>query len=116
MREWAMADIVQQDGYGNRFLLFGADIVALALQGFNSEAHQVHGTQSMVKACVQGTWINQVRHAQLFDVAQPLKIRMLHQVEYQFGWDADKTVNRIVDNFLFVQDEEYATKMLNLGK
>ena len=38
---------------------------------------------------------------------------MLNKVEYQLGWDADKTVYRIVYDFLFIQGVICATKMLN---
>lgn len=40
---------------------------------------------------------------------------MLHQIEYQLGWDADKTVNGVVYYLLFIQNKVYATKMLNYG-
>jgi len=74
-----------------------------ATQGFERGIHQIHGTQSMVKTSMQSAGINQVRHAQLFDVSQPLKIGVCYQVEDQFGWDGDKAVYRIVYNFLFIQ-------------
>ena len=28
---------------------------------------------------------------------------MFNQIKYQFGWNADKSVNGIVYNFLFIQ-------------
>ena len=67
----------------------------------------------MVKAGMQRAGVYQVRHAQLFDIAQTLKVRMLNKVKYQFCWDADKTVYRIVYDFLFIQWAKCCAKMLN---
>jgi len=63
----------------------------------------MHSTQSMVKTGMQRTGINQMGHAQLLYVPQPLKIGMFNKVEHQLGWYAYKSVNRIVYYFLFIQ-------------
>ena len=38
----------------------------------------------------------------LLDPAEPLEIRVLHDVEMQLGGDLDKSVYRIVDDFLLI--------------
>ena len=63
----------------------------------------MHCAQGMMKTGMQRAGINQMRHPHLLNIAQPLKIGMFNKVEYQFRWDADKTVNRVVDYFLFIQ-------------
>jgi len=40
---------------------------------------------------------------------------MFYQVEYQVGRDTDKSVNRVVYNFLFIQCIFLGTKMCNKG-
>jgi len=67
----------------------------------------------MVKTGMQRAGVNQVRHAQLFDIAQTLKVRMLNKVKYQLGRDTDEPVNRVVNDLLFIQCWFYATKVLN---
>ena len=63
----------------------------------------MHGTQGMMKTGMQSAGINQVRHAQLFDVTQPLEIRMLDKIENQVWRDTYKAVNRVVNYFLLIQ-------------
>ena len=75
----------------------------------------MHGTQRMVKTRMQRTGINQVGHAQLLNIPQPLKVRMLNKVEHQFRRDADKAVNRVVYNLLFIQSVVMQAKMKNKG-
>ena len=52
---------------------------------------------------MQRAGIYQVRHAQLFNIAQTLEIGMLDQVEHQLRGNADKPVNRVVYDLLFIQ-------------
>ena len=84
-----------------------------ATQSFDGQAHQVHGAKSVMKPCVQSAGIDQMRHSQLLDIAQPLEIRVLNKVEYQLGGDTDKTINRVVNYFLFVQLKICSAKMSN---
>ena len=72
-------------------------------QRFDSHSHQVHGAERVMKTGMQRAGIYQVRHAQLLNVPQPLKIGMFNKIEYQLRRDTDKAVNRIVNYFLFVQ-------------
>jgi hypothetical protein len=55
-----------------------------------------------MKTGVQSTWINKMCEAELFDSSQTLKIRMFDQIEMQFVRNTDKSVNRIIEDFLFV--------------
>ena len=70
----------------------------------------------MMETGMKGAGVNKVGHAQLFDITQALKIRVLYQVKYQPRRDADKPVNRVVNDLLFIQCLYYATKVLNSGK
>ena len=56
-----------------------------------------------MKTGVQRAGIYQVGHAQLLDIPQTLKVRVFNQIEHQLGWYTDKSVNRVVYNFLFIQ-------------
>jgi hypothetical protein len=68
----------------------------------------------MMKTGVQSAGVNQVRHAQLLDVPEPLKIRVSNQIKYERRGDIYKAVDGIIDDFLFVQsyaDKLYGTKI-----
>ena len=54
----------------------------------------------MVKTRMQGTRIYQVGETYLFDAAQALKIGMFDQLKQGSGGDTDKTINRIIHDFL----------------
>ncbi len=56
-----------------------------------------------MKTGMQSAGIYEMRHAQLFDITQALKVWMGYKVKYQFGRDTDKTVYRVVYYFLFIQ-------------
>lgn len=85
-------------------------------KGFNSRAHEVHGTQGMMKAGMQCAGINQVRHAQLFNVTKPLKTGVFNQIVHQFRRDGDKSVNRVVNDLLFIQWAYNNANVSNYGK
>ena len=57
----------------------------------------------MMKTCVQSTGINQICEAKLLYSPQALKITMLNDVEDEIVGYIDESVNRIIKNFLFVQ-------------
>ena len=97
----SMPDIMEEDGNGNGFGFLGAHFNFLGPQRFQGLAHQVHGAQGMVKTGVVSAGIDQMRHTQLPDPAKSLEVRMFHQFENQVVGHGNKTVNRIVDNFLF---------------
>ena len=54
--------------------------------------HQVHRTQGMVKSGMEGTWIYEVRHAQLLDPTKSLKIGVIYNVVNKFVWNTNKPV------------------------
>ena len=110
-----MANIMQQNSDDNRLLFYFRNLVPFIAQCFNGHTHQVHSAQRVMKTGMQRAGINQVRHAQLFNVSQPLKIWVLYQVENQVGGDADEAVNRVVYYFLFVQSVVLQAKMANKG-
>jgi hypothetical protein len=60
----------------------------------------------MLKPGVVCTGINQVRHAQLLDMPQSLKVGVRYNIEDQLAFDADETVNRIVNDLLFIQGKQ----------
>ena len=51
-----------------------------------------------------------MRHPQLLNVAQALKVWVVYQVINQFGWYADEPVNRVVDDFPFIQSSIFWQK------
>lgn len=57
----------------------------------------------MLKPRVNRPGVYHISKAQLFYVAQPLKVRMGNDVEYQLTFDVNKPVQRIVNYFVFVQ-------------
>jgi hypothetical protein len=63
----------------------------------------MHRAKRMLKTGMHCTRINVVAQSQLTDMSKPLKIRVRDDVKDQFTLDMDKTVNGIIDDFLFVQ-------------
>ena len=100
MAKRSVANVVQQ--YGNlRGLLFRrSDFDALAAQNLNGLQHQMHGTEGMGQPRMGGSWINQVGHAQLSDIAKPLEEGMIYQAKYQLGLQSYKAVQGIVKDFV----------------
>src|SRR5690606_22021376 len=103
MRKWPVPDIMEQDRDGYCFFLLFCYIAALASKCFDCKAHEMHSAQSMMEACMQCAGVNQMGHTQLFYIAEPLEIGMLYKVEYQFGRNTDKSVNRVVYYFFLIQ-------------
>ena len=50
-------------------------------------------------------------HAQLFDISEPLEIRVLNEVEHQVGRNTDKPIDRVVYDLLFIQSDVMRAKM-----
>ena len=57
-----------------------------------------------MKTCVFGTRVYKAAKAELFDIAEPLKIGMLNQVVNEFILYRDEPIHRVVNDFLFVQN------------
>ena len=49
-----------------------------------------------------GARVNEVTQAQLLNATQALKVRVLENIENNFVWQRNKTVNWVVYNFLLV--------------
>lgn len=62
-----------------------------------------------MKARVVGTGINVIGQSELRDSAQPLKIRMLNEVENQVKGNGDEAVNRVVENLMFIERWQWKT-------
>lgn len=69
----------------------------------------MHRTERVVKARVVGTGINVIGQSELRDSAQPLKIRMLNEVENQVKGNGDEAVNRVVENLMFIERWQWKT-------
>jgi hypothetical protein len=52
-----------------------------------------------MKTGMKRSRINQMSESQLFNPSKPLKPRVFNQREKQPVWDADKSMNRIVEYF-----------------
>ena len=100
--EGAVADVVQQDG-GQRGLAFGRrNRHALVLERAQGQRHEVHGPQRVVEARVQRPRVHKTREAELLDAPQPLEIRVFDEVKQELRRDGNETVNRVVENLLFI--------------
>ena len=100
IREGGMAQIVQEDGHQAGATVIGAEAVTLVGQYIQGLLHQVHGTEGMGQPRMGGSWINQVGHAQLTDIAKPLEEGMIYQAQYQLGLQSYKAVQGIVKDFV----------------
>ena len=107
--------VVEQNGQGSRLKFLICNVVALAAQQLDGASHEVHGTKAMRKTRVVGSGIHQIGHADLFDTPKPLEIRMFDNVEMQFVRNADETVNRVVEDFLFVRGSHLSLKICRKG-
>lgn len=58
----------------------------------------------MMKTGVKCAGINDIGKSQLPDTPQPLKVRMVYQIIEQIGGYGNKPVNRVIDNFPFIQN------------
>ena len=61
----------------------------------------MHCPNSMVKTSVQCARVNQIGHAQLFNMAQSLKIGMIDKVVDQVCGQCNKAVNGVVNDLTF---------------
>jgi len=91
MGERAVADIVKQYRYLSRFPLGFTDRHALFC---NVPKLCPSGAwpQSMLEARVKSTGINQIGEAELFNVPEPLKKRVLDQIRNQRTAQGDESV------------------------
>jgi hypothetical protein len=72
----------------------------------------MHSTNGMMKPGMNGSGIHQIGEPQLTNAAQPLEIRVFHEVKYQLMLNGDKSVYRVVDDFSFIDvDASHAQKL-----
>lgn len=64
----------------------------------------MHCSHRVLKAGMQRPGIDQIGQAELLDVPEPLKIRVLNKVGKESGIKGNESVQRIVDDFLFTQN------------
>jgi hypothetical protein len=67
--------------------------------------HEMHGTQGMLKTCVQRSRIDIMRQSDLFDPSEPLEIPVFDQVKDKVGWDGDEPIYRIIEDFTLIHEE-----------
>ena len=99
-----MTDIMQKDWPAYWLVFPGLEIsIPLILQCIECSAHEIHSSKRMVKTCMKCARINQVGKPKLLYSSKTLKITMLDDVKNEIVGYIDESVNRIIKNFLFVQ-------------
>jgi len=98
-----VADVMKQYGYLRCLILFFSYVNSFACQTVKGTCHQVHGTYRMMETGVQGTGINKVCKAELPYPSQSLENGVFNDVKDQITLDVDKSVDRVIKNFLFIQ-------------
>ena len=78
------------------------DEMPFLLQGEYGLAHQMVGSDGMLKAGVLGTRVNDRSEPVLLDAGQPLHERMLHDVKKDTFGDFDESEYRIIDDFAVI--------------
>ena len=102
VRKGAMPDVMEQNGDGNSLGLLLRNVHSFGAKHVDGLPHEVERTEGMVETGVERAGVNIMGEAQLFDAPQPLEPRVLHEVEKDVIWNADETVNGVVENFLLV--------------
>jgi hypothetical protein len=102
MRKWAVPQVVKQYRDLCCFIFFAAYLNSFLAKIVQHLSHQMHGSQGVLKPGVLCPRVHKLSQAQLFNVSEPLKVRMRDNVKKQVTFDGDKPVNGIVDDFLFV--------------
>lgn len=69
----------------------------------------------MMKTRVQRTRIDIITQAQLLYPAQPLKVAVFHNIEYQLVRNGDEPIHRVVEYFAFVQKKGYLKSRAKKG-
>jgi hypothetical protein len=62
----------------------------------------VHGTQSVLKARVHRTGVNEAGQAQLTYAAQPLKVWMMDNIMKKVAGYTNKPIYRIINDFFLI--------------
>jgi hypothetical protein len=62
----------------------------------------MYSTECVLKAGMGSARINETCESELFDPSESLNVGMFKQVKDKIGWNNDKSMDRIVDDFMFV--------------
>ena len=76
----------------------------LVAQNVNRHTHEMKRAQRVMESRVVGARIHIISQAELGDPAQALEVRMLNQIEYQLVRNRDESVNRVVENLVFIEN------------
>jgi hypothetical protein len=71
------------------------------------------GAKRVLKAGMLGGGVNIIGQTELFNMAEPLKIGVRDNIEDQFRWDGDKSINGIVNDLLFVHPSGFYVNPLS---
>src|SRR5258706_15956164 len=83
MRKRPMTNIVQENGDLRGFKFYFTDVDIFFAQAFKRPAHQMHGSNRMMKSRMHRSGVNKVTDTQLTDESQSLKILMRDEIEDQ---------------------------------
>jgi hypothetical protein len=97
-----MSDVVHQDGSLHGFGFRVEYEMPFLLERENGLAHQVEGTDGMLKTRVLGSRINHVGHTQLLDAGESLHQRMLNDIKQKTLRNLDESEHRVVNYFRVV--------------
>ena len=101
VRERAVANVVQHYGRHGAFRLVVGYFGAFHPQRVNGKPHKRCRPNGVQKTRVLRSGVNHIAHSQLFDSAQTLKPRVLHQCQNQGRRKIDKPQHGVVDYLCF---------------
>ena len=97
-----MTNIVKQYGNVSSFLLLHGNFSSFASESTYCHFHQVQSSQSVLKTGMICPGVNKVGKTKLLNISQSLVPGMFYQVKYKITRNANKTVNRVIDNFSLI--------------
>jgi hypothetical protein len=100
MGEGGMTEVMHQDGPQGSQTIVRTQSVALVLQNIQGALHQMHGSKGMGHTGVGSSGVHQICHPKLPDIAEPLKQRMIQQVQDQRGLQPNEPVKGVVEDFV----------------
>ena len=102
MRERSVTDVVHQDGSLHGFGFRVEYEMPFLLERKDGLAHQVEGSDGMLKTRVLSSRINHVGHTQLLDAGESLHQRMLNDIKQKTLRNLDESEHRVVNYFRVV--------------
>lgn len=102
MGEWAVANVVEEDGELGATYFFVGDGHAFGAKDVEGTSHEIEGSEHVGETGVGGSGIDKGCESELLDAALSLKEGMLDDLEYDGIVDGKETVvDRVIDNFVF---------------